>query len=127
MRGTTGTELYDLLEYDALYPPISRNDMEEFFAILVTKIHNGTFTQRTTPEREFPGIKNREVWQSKIQDKIRAAAKRQGKPLQVDLDEENRKRAEAVRLEAYMARLARKGVSPNARGIEDRINRGEIR
>lgn len=110
-----------------MYPPINRNDMEEFFALLITKIHNTQCTQRTTPEQQFPSIKERKVWQDKIHEKIRQSARKMGKPLQVDLDEENRKRAEEVRLEAYMARLARKGVPPNARGIEDRINRGEIR
>jgi hypothetical protein len=127
LRKTTGNELYDILEYDALYPPLNRNDLEDFFAILVAKIHNAHMTNRTTPEEQFPALRERKVWQSKIHDKIRNAARKRGKPLQLDLDEENRKRAEAIRLEAYMSRLARKGIPPGARGTNPGNRPGDIR
>lgn len=61
LAGASARGLRELLEYDALEPPVTRNDLEGFFGMLLATVCNasGNYKREMRPEDFFPAIKAR--------------------------------------------------------------------
>jgi len=53
----TGRELESLLEYDALEPPVSRQDLMALFGMVLVKLHNANFKNPIGLYDVFPSLR----------------------------------------------------------------------
>lgn len=89
----TGRELDELLEYDALEPPVGRRDLEALFGTLTAMVCNasGNYKRAMRPEDFFPGLRP------------------EGQEAGPSAEEKNRTRFALLALEADIALMNGKG------------------
>jgi hypothetical protein len=97
LDGATSRELRDALEYDALEPPLTRNDLEDFMADLIAMVYNAG------ANRGKKGLRAQDVYPAvgkRDEERQKALAKAAGKPF-VPMEERvrrNRMRFAAITL-----------------------------
>lgn len=69
------------LEYDQVEPPLTRNDMEEFFGLLAMLLNNAHFKEKTRADDYFPGLYEREKQRKKLAAKYGWDRDADGKPI----------------------------------------------